>query len=38
VNVAAYDPNTGVFTGVGDPRRDGFAVGPRVAAVSSNSD
>ena len=25
---------TGVFTGVGDPRRDGFAAGPRVAAAS----
>jgi gamma-glutamyltranspeptidase/glutathione hydrolase len=34
VNVAAYDSTRGVFTGVGDPRRDGFAAGPGVAAVS----
>ena len=34
VNAAAFDSSTGVFTGVGDPRRDGFAEGPRVAAVS----
>ena len=32
VNAVAYDSTTGVFTGVGDPRRDGFAAGPRVAA------
>jgi gamma-glutamyltranspeptidase/glutathione hydrolase len=35
VNVAAYNSNTGVFTGVGDPRRDGSAFGPRVAVVFS---
>jgi len=34
VNAVAFDATTGVFTGVGDPRRDGFAVGPRVAATS----
>ena len=34
VNAAAFDSSTGVFTGVGDPRRDGFAAGPRVAAAS----
>lgn len=34
VNAVAYDSSTGIFTGVGDPRRDGFAVGPRVAAGS----
>lgn len=35
VNAVAYDSRTGIFTGVGDPRRDGFAVGPRVAAAKS---
>ncbi len=35
VNAVAFDSKTGVFTGVGDPRRDGFAVGPRVAAPAS---
>jgi gamma-glutamyltranspeptidase/glutathione hydrolase len=34
VNAVAYDSATGVFTGVGDPRRDGYAAGPRVAATS----
>jgi len=33
VNAVAYDSRNGVFTGVGDPRRDGFAIGPRVAAT-----
>lgn len=32
VNSVEYNSRTGVFTGVGDPRRDGFAVGPRVVA------
>lgn len=32
VNAVAYDSSTGVFSGVGDPRRDGFAAGPLVAA------
>jgi gamma-glutamyltranspeptidase/glutathione hydrolase len=32
VNAVLYDPSTGVFTGVGDPRRYGFALGPRVVA------
>jgi gamma-glutamyltranspeptidase/glutathione hydrolase len=32
VNLAAYDAATGTFSGVGDPRRDGFALGPRVVA------
>ena len=31
-NAVAYNSRTGVFTGVGDPRRNGFAVGPRVVA------
>ncbi len=35
VNAVAYDATTGVFTGVGDPRRDGFAVGPRVVVPSN---
>lgn len=34
VNAVSYDAGTGVFSGVGDPRRDGFAVGPRVAPMS----
>ena len=28
-----YDSQTGEFTGVGDPRRWGSAMGPRVVAV-----
>lgn len=34
VNAVAYDAGTGAFTGVGDPRRDGFAVRPRLAVTS----
>jgi gamma-glutamyltranspeptidase/glutathione hydrolase len=30
VNAVFYDPTTGVFSGVGDPRRSGFAEGPRA--------
>ena len=33
VNLVAYDNASGVFFGVGDPRRDGFALGPRTAAA-----
>ena len=33
VNAVAYDPETGVFTGVGDPRRYGSAMGPRVVVT-----
>jgi gamma-glutamyltranspeptidase len=33
VNAVAYDSQTGVFTGVGDPRRYGSAMGPRVVPV-----
>ncbi len=33
VNAIGYDPQTGEFTGVGDPRRWGSALGPRVVAV-----
>jgi gamma-glutamyltranspeptidase/glutathione hydrolase len=32
VNVVLYDSSTGVFSGVGDPRRSGFAEGPRAVA------
>jgi len=32
VNAVAYNSQTGVFTGVGDPRRWGSAKGPRVVA------
>jgi gamma-glutamyltranspeptidase/glutathione hydrolase len=32
VNAVAFDAETGVFTGVGDPRRSGHAEGPRVVA------
>jgi len=33
VNAVAFNPDTGVFTGVGDPRRWGSAMGPRVVAI-----
>jgi len=33
VNAVAYDPDTGRFSGVGDPRRYGFAMGPRVVVA-----
>lgn len=33
VNAIGYDPETGEFTGVGDPRRWGSAMGPRVVTV-----
>jgi gamma-glutamyltranspeptidase/glutathione hydrolase len=32
VNAVAFNPATGVFSGVGDPRRSGYAEGPRVCA------
>jgi gamma-glutamyltranspeptidase/glutathione hydrolase len=32
VNAVFYDPSTGIFSGVGDPRRSGFAEGPRAVA------
>ena len=32
VNAVLYDSSTGVFSGVGDPRRSGYAEGPRVVA------
>lgn len=32
VNAVLYDSSTGVFSGVGDPRRYGFALGPRTVA------
>ena len=30
VNAVIYDPATGIFSGVGDPRRSGYALGPRA--------
>ena len=30
VNAVHYNPSTGVFTGVGDPRRNGVAIGPQT--------
>ena len=33
VNAIGYEPQTGVFSGVGDPRRWGSAMGPRVIAA-----
>jgi len=33
VNAVAYDEQAGVFYGVGDPRRNGSAMGPRVVPV-----
>ena len=30
VNAVLYDPTTGIFSGVGDPRRSGYAEGPRA--------
>jgi gamma-glutamyltranspeptidase/glutathione hydrolase len=32
VNAVTYDPTTGLYAGVGDPRRFGSAMGPRVIA------
>jgi gamma-glutamyltranspeptidase/glutathione hydrolase len=32
VNAVLYDASTGIFSGVGDPRRSGFAEGPRAVA------
>lgn len=34
VNAIGYDSKTGEFTGAGDPRRWGSAMGPRVVAES----
>jgi gamma-glutamyltranspeptidase/glutathione hydrolase len=33
INAVAFDPETRIFTGVGDPRRYGSAMGPRVIAA-----
>lgn len=35
VNSVAYDPAAGLFTGVGDGRRDGFAAGPETGPAVS---
>jgi gamma-glutamyltranspeptidase/glutathione hydrolase len=37
VNAVRFDPSTGVFSGIGDPRRSGFAKGPRVVTESRNT-
>ncbi len=34
VNAVLYDPATGVYSGVGDPRRSGYAEGPRAVSES----
>jgi len=34
INAVGYDPVTGVFTGVGDPRRLGSAMGPRMVTTN----
>jgi len=34
VNAVLYDPATGVYSGVGDPRRSGYAEGPRAVLES----
>ena len=34
VNAVAYDPGTGTYTGVGDPRRWGSAMGLKAVAPS----
>lgn len=33
-NAVFSDPYTGIFSGVGDPRRSGFAEGPRAVSES----
>ncbi len=35
VDSVSYDPATGLFTGVGDGRRDGFAAGPQTGPAGS---
>ncbi|MCU0234290.1 MAG: gamma-glutamyltransferase [Thermoanaerobaculales bacterium] len=36
VNAVAYDGRSGVFSGVADPRREGFALGPRALAEAAD--
>ncbi len=36
VNAVGYDPRSGDFVGVGDPRRSGVALGPVVIARSAS--
>lgn len=38
VNAVAFDRRSGVFSGVGDPRREGFALGPRAVAAATDRD
>jgi gamma-glutamyltranspeptidase/glutathione hydrolase len=35
VNAVHYESSTGVFSGVGDPRRSGFALGPQAVRLPS---
>ncbi len=37
VNLTAYDDHSGQFYGVGDPRRNGFALGPRAVAAARDN-
>ena len=37
VNAVLYDPATGVYFGVGDPRRSGYAEGPRAVSNPQES-
>jgi gamma-glutamyltranspeptidase/glutathione hydrolase len=37
VNAITYDPETGSYSGVGDPRRYGSALGPRVVATTESA-
>ncbi len=34
VNAVAFDPATGVYSGIADPRRGGLAMGPRVVVAN----
>lgn len=37
VTAVSYDPSTGIFSGVGGPRRSGYALGPwAIAEVKEN--
>ena len=37
VNAVLYEPATGIFSGVGDPRRSGYAEGPMAVSNSQES-
>jgi gamma-glutamyltranspeptidase/glutathione hydrolase len=38
VNAVAFDPTTGMFSGIGDPRRSGYAEGPASLARATQED